>query len=265
MLSIINMTKLQQMLSLNQTLRSTAVEIIYLHQIAGLLLSAYFLLFIYPKTGLDQTLIAPYFDIATQNFPLKHQVFLEKFMHTGLKYCMIFIAIACLLAGLQPNTHKAYRASILKNFIDHHQKQFILAFVGMVASTSVISLLKSISMHGCPNDLTLYGGELPLLTLFEHLPAGVAAGHCFPGGHASGGFALMAFSFAFREQKPKFAAVMLALALVLGFSMGWAQMLRGEHFLSHNLWTAWLMWLVLFVLFTLKTLIEKTKDVSNTQ
>ena len=151
------------MSSLNQTLRSTAGKIIYLQQIAGLLLSAYFLLFIYPKTGLDQTLIAPYFDVATQSFPLKHQVFLEKFMHTGLKYCMIFIAIASLWAGLQTNIHAASGASIFNKFIGHSQKQFIWAFVGMVVSTSVVSFLKSISIHGCPNDLTLYGGNLPLL------------------------------------------------------------------------------------------------------
>ncbi len=191
---------------------------------------------------------------------------------------MIFIAIASLWAGLKPNTpghplsnslhefdspciHAAYGASFFKKFIGHSQKQFIWAFVGMLVSTSVVSFLKSVSMHGCPSDLTLYGGELPLLALFEHLPAGVAAGHCFPGGHASGGFALMAFYFAFREQKPKFAVVMLALALVLGFSMGWGQMMRGEHFLSHNLWTAWLVWAVLFVLLTLKNKSRKINDV----
>ncbi|MEQ1600101.1 MAG: phosphatase PAP2 family protein [Methylotenera sp.] len=244
---------------INQVFNFKIGKISYLQQIVGLLLSAYFLLFIYPKTGLDQALIAPYFDIATQSFPLKHQVFLEKFMHTGLKYCMIFIAITSLWAGLQANIHEASGASVFKKIIGNSQKQFIWLFVSMVASTSVISLLKSVSIHGCPNDLTLYGGELPLLALFEHLPAGVAAGHCFPGGHASGGFALMAFYFAFREAKPKFASVMLALALVLGFSMGWAQMMRGEHFLSHNLWTAWLVWAVLVVLFTLKILIEKNK------
>jgi membrane-associated PAP2 superfamily phosphatase len=247
------------MSSLNQTLRSTAGKIVYLQQIVSLLLSAYFLLFIYPKMGLDQTLIAPYFDIATHSFPLKHQVFLEKFMHTGLKYCMIFVAIASLLVGLQANIHAPSRPSFLNKFIGNHQKQFIWAFIGMLVSTSVVSFFKNISIHGCPNDLTLYGGNLPLLGLFEHLPKGVAAGHCFPGGHASGGFALMAFYFAFREQKPRFATVMLVLALVLGFSMGWGQMMRGEHFLSHNLWTAWLVWAVLFTLFTLKILIEKNK------
>lgn len=247
------------MSSLNQTLRSNVGEIFYPQQIVGLLLSAYFLLLIYPKTGLDQTLIAPYFDAATHSFPLKHQFFLEKFMHIGLKYCMIFIAITSLWAGLQTSIHKPYRASIFNKFSSNPQKQFIWVFAGMLLSTSAVSYLKSISIHGCPSDLTVYGGELPLLALFEHLPAGVVAGHCFPGGHASGGFALMAFYFAFKDTKPKLAKLGLFGGLVIGFAMGWAQMMRGEHFLSHNLWTAWVVWLVLFVLFALKRLIEKNK------
>lgn len=247
------------MSSLNQTSSLNIAKNFHQKQVAGLLLAAILLIFIYPKTGLDAYLIAPYFDAATQSFPLKHQFFLEQIMHTGLKYCMIFVAIASLWAGLRLNIHAAPGASILSKWIGNHQKQFIWAFVGMVVSTSVVSYLKSISMHGCPNDLSLYGGELPLLGLFEQLPAGVAAGHCFPGGHASGGFALMAFYFAFREQKPKFAVKMLALALVLGFVMSLAQMMRGEHFLSHNLWTAWLVWLVLFVLFTIKRRFWKNK------
>ena len=245
--------------AINQAFNFKIGKISYLQQIVGLLFSAFFLLFIYPKTGLDQTLIAPYYDAATNSFPLKHQVFLEQFMHTGLKYCMVFVAISSLLAGLRGNIHAASRASFFARIKLLFKNPYFMAFIGMLVSTSVVSFLKSISMHGCPKDLIQYGGELPLFALFEHLPAGVAAGHCFPGGHASGGFALMAFYFAFRDHKPKFAKVMLALALLFGFSMGWAQMMRGEHFLSHNLWTAWLVWAVLFVLFTLKKLIEKNK------
>lgn len=259
MQSVINMRKLQKIESLNKTSRTNVGEFIYTKHIIGLLLSAYFLLFIYPKTGLDQTLIAPYFDAATHSFPLKHQFFLENFMHIGLRYCMIFIAIASLWAGLQASIHEPYRASIFNKFSCNPEQQFIWVFAAMLLSTSTVSYLKSISIHGCPSDLTLYGGELPILALFERLPAGVVAGHCFPGGHASGGFALMAFYFAFKETKPKLAKMGLFGGLVIGFAMGWAQMMRGEHFLSHNLWTAWVVWLVLFVLFTLKNQIEKNK------
>lgn len=231
------------MSSFNQTFTLSAGKNFYQQHIVGLLLSAYFLVAIYPTTGLDQFLIAPYFDAATQSFPLKHQVFLEEFMHLGLKYCMIFVAISTLALGLAANKIAPLRASI-----GIYKKQFFWVFVGMVLSTSAVSILKHFSIHGCPNELTMYGGNLPLLKLFEHLPIGVEAGHCFPAGHASGGFALIAFYFAFRDYKPKFAVVMLALALVLGFIMGWGQMMRGEHFLSHNLWTAWVVWLVCIVL-----------------
>lgn len=214
-------------------------------QLMVLLISALFLLFIYPRTGLDQALIAPYFDVATQSFPLKHHVFLDTFMHAGLKYCIILIAVLSLLMALRASIYAPYRTSFFARFKIFVKNAYFLAFIDMVLSTSVVSFLKSISMHGCPNDLTVYGGNLPLFALFEVLPKGVAAGHCFPGGHASGGFALMAFYVVFRLQKPAFANAMLVLALMLGFCMGWSQMMRGEHFLSHTLWTAWVVWLVL--------------------
>lgn len=221
----------------------------YQQNIWGLLAFAVLMLFVYPKTGIDHHLIAPYYDVATQSFLLKHHLFLENFMHTGLKYCMILIAICTLLLGLAGNRIAPLRASITP-----YKKPLLWTFVAMLLSTSAVSTLKSFSMHGCPSDLITYGGNLPLLGLFEHIPQGIQAGHCFPGGHASGGFALMAFFFAFRGYKPNFAMAMLALALVLGFSMGWAQMMRGEHFLSHNLWSAWVVWLVCLVCRLFQTL-----------
>jgi membrane-associated PAP2 superfamily phosphatase len=203
------------------------------------LLLAAFMLWLYPATSLDANLIAPYFDAPSHSFPLSHHWFFENVMHTGLKYCMIIVAVGVLLAWLAGFKFQALQPL---------QQQYLWVFVGMVLATSVVSILKHSSIHGCPHDLTLYGGNLPLLGLFEHLPAGIQAGHCFPGGHASGGFALMAFYFAFREQKPTFAKTMLALGLLMGFAMGWTQMMRGEHFLSHNLWTAWVVWMVLLAL-----------------
>jgi membrane-associated PAP2 superfamily phosphatase len=226
-------------------------------QVIGLLVSAYFLIVIYTNTGLDQTLIAPYFDASSHRFALKHDPFLEQFMHLGLKYCMVAVALTSLAIALRANIRAPFKASFFARFKSLFNNPYFLAFIGMLASTTTVSFFKSTSIHGCPMDLTLYGGDLPLLPLFAHLPAGVEAGHCFPGGHASGGFALMAFYFAFKEGKPYFASAMLILSLLLGFTMGWAQMMRGEHFLSHNLWSAWLVWLVLFVMFTAKKIVEK--------
>ena len=200
-----------------------------------LLLSALFLIFIYPKTGLDQRLIAPYFDAVNQQFSLKHHWVLETVLHTGLKYSLIVLAISTLIISQLGPLYARLKA---------YRQRLFWVFMLMLISTTAISILKSVSVHGCPNDLAQYGGDLPYLQLFESLPIGVAMGKCFPGGHASGGFALMAFYFAFNDVQPKFAKCMLLLALTLGFVMGWAQMMRGEHFLSHNLWSAWLIWAI---------------------
>ena len=228
-----------------------------LTQLLGLLVTAYFLIFVYPVTGLDQILIAPYFDMSAHRFTLKHDHFLEQFMHLGLKYCMVAIAITSLMLALRGNTRAPSSLPFFSRFKYLVHNPYFLAFVGMAISTTTVSIFKSLSMHGCPSDLSLYGGDLPLFSLFAHLPAGIKAGHCFPGGHASAGFSLMAFYFAFQESKPDFARAMLLLSLVVGFAMGWAQMMRGAHFMSHNLWSAWLVWLVLFVMFTTKKIIEK--------
>ena len=198
-----------------------------------LMASALFLIFIYPKTGLDQQLIAPYFNAINHQFALKHSWFLENVMHSGLKYGLVLIAISTLLASFVGHIYGPLKA---------YQARLLWAFMLMLISTTAVSIVKSYSMHGCPNDLTQYGGNLPYLQLFDALPNGVAMGKCFPGGHASGGFALMAFYFAFSDVQPKFARMMLVVSLCLGFVMGWTQMMRGEHFLSHNLWSAWLVW-----------------------
>ncbi len=204
-------------------------------QLVCLMVSALFLIFIYPKTGLDQQLIAPYFNAINHQFALKHSWFLESVMHSGLKYGLVLIAISTLLASFVGHIYCPLKA---------YQQRLLWVFVVMLVSTTAIAILKSVSMHGCPNDLTQYGGDLPYLQLFDALPIGVAMGKCFPGGHASGGFALMAFYFAFSDVQPRFAKSMLLISITLGFVMGWAQMMRGEHFLSHNLWSAWLVWAI---------------------
>ena len=97
----------------------------------------------------------------------------------------------------------------------------------------------------------MYGGYAPFERLFERMPAHAAGGSCFPGGHASGGFALMAFYFGLRDVQARYARLALAVALALGMVMGWAQMMRGAHFLSHNIWSAWIVWTFMALMYHL--------------
>ena len=211
----------------------------YWCQLLILLAVAFVLLFVYPKTGLDQLFIAPYFDVLQHRFTLKHDWFFENILHAGLKYLMVVIALTVLTLWLF-----SYKINQLKQY----RRPLIWTFIAMLLATTTVTIVKHFSNHACPWDLAMYGGNQPLLALFEALPQGVEPGQCFPGGHASGGFALWAFYFAFKQTNPKLAQLGLYSGLVFGFLMGWAQMMRGAHFLSHNLWTAWFVWLVLCLL-----------------
>jgi len=223
---------------------------------------ALFLVLIYPRTGLDALLISPFYDTKILSFPLKGDWFLENIMHQCLKYLMVGISL--MMLGLWVLGLKIWASGVAKlenllglnhsfnpknSLIQIYHRQFLWVFVAMLIASTAISILKHFSVHACPWSLLLYGGTQPLIPLFGHLPSGAEPGHCFPGGHASGGFALIAFYFAFRDTEPKLAKVGLTAGMVLGFAMGWAQMMRGAHFMSHNLWTAWIVWIILLVLY----------------
>ncbi len=104
---------------------------------------------------------------------------------------------------------------------------------------SVVSLLKHTSHIHCPYDLVDYGGTTPFRSLLDwntyssfYLQYG--NGNCFPGGHASGGYAFMSSYFVLPE---KYKKIGIAIGLLMGTYMGAYQLLRGAHFMSHILFT----------------------------
>ncbi|MDO9450275.1 MAG: phosphatase PAP2 family protein [Rugosibacter sp.] len=203
---------------------------------------AAFMVVVYPFTGWDQWFIAPYYSALAHAFPLRNDHFMQVVMHAGLKDVVIgaaMLVLAIFLLSFKVKKLMSYR------------RQSAWVLLGMVLADSAVSLLKQQSIHACPWDVMQYGGDKPWLSLFAVLPDGVAPGHCFPAGHASAGFALMAFYFAMRDTKPVCAKFVLLFALAYGFVMGWAQMMRGAHFFSHTVWSAWVVWMVLLLLHAL--------------
>lgn len=69
-------------------------------------------------------------------------------------------------------------------------------------------------------------------------------GHCFPSGHAVAAFAFFGVYFFWRARRPALARLALAGVFALGIAFGWAQWVRGAHFVSHTLWSAWLCWVI---------------------
>lgn len=197
---------------------------------------------LFALTPLDRILIAPYYDGQAHAFPLRDAFFMQDVLHSGLKLVVVGIGIMVLGAFLL--------TFIVPQWVGQ-RRRLLWLFSAMVLASLLVSVLKQTSTQHCPWDLADYGGYAPYSGLFDALPAGITAGKCFPGGHAAGGFALIAFYFALRDVQLRYAQLGLAGGLLLGSLMGWAQMMRGAHFLSHNLWSAWVVWACLAVYYQL--------------
>lgn len=181
----------------------------------------------FPVGGaIDMQLIHPWIDSAG-NFPLKNNWFLVEINHKLIKHLVIGFFVIILLSWIA-----SFKFDQLKAF----KWQLGYLFWVSVLSTVLIGLLKSHSAHACPWSMTES-------TAFGYVwDFSATQGHCFPGGHASTGFSLLTGFFVFRKSNPKIAYFFLCLGLVLGFITGLGQMMRGAHFLSHNLWTGWIIY-----------------------
>jgi membrane-associated PAP2 superfamily phosphatase len=162
---------------------------------------------------LDRQLIAPFYDPALREFPLRRSWGFEALGHTALKWLMLGFWSFCLAWGGPLRRGALYMALI----------------------AAVVAALKHYSPVSCPWDLPEYGGAKP------------DAGRCLPAAHPITGFALFGLVLALSEQ-PRAARYALAAALLVGVVAGAVQVVRGAHFPSHVLWTGWIAWAVTLAL-----------------
>ncbi|OGA96323.1 MAG: phosphatidic acid phosphatase [Burkholderiales bacterium RIFCSPHIGHO2_12_FULL_61_11] len=141
----------------------------------------------------------------------------------------------------------ALLAAVFKPFGDLQQlpmpRRTQLALTTLLALL-VISNIKLHSRSSCPWDLQSFGGAASYVSHWAWGIGDGGSGGCFPAGHASAGFAFLGGFFAFRHGLPRTARRWLAGALLAGFVLGFAQQVRGAHYMSHTLWTAWFCWTV---------------------
>ncbi len=191
---------------------------------AILIFSLAILIYVFPVDGkIDVALIHPWMD-QFGNFTERDNWYLVHLNHKVFKNLLIVVYVSFLVLWLA-----SFKIEKLK------PSRWLYGYMFMVSllSTALISVLKSQSSHACPWDMV----EKTTTGFMWNFTA--THGHCFPGGNASTGFALITGFFVFRLIQPKRAWFYLLAGLALGFMMGWGQMMRGAHFLSHNLWTGW--------------------------
>lgn len=207
-----------------------------------LLYFAVLIAFVGQYTDIDLRLADAMFRVADRVFPWKDNWFATVFMHRWVKYFLIVAGVSSL--GLL--IADFYRSSRWLNY--DTRKRFAVVALSFIVVPAVISMLKSQSIHHCPWDLQRYGGYAPYLRLFDALPEGIKAGHCFPAGHASSGLWLAAFFVFWLPGRPRMACFMFMTGLLPGLMLGWVQQLRGAHFLTHTLWSAWIASLLIVIL-----------------
>jgi membrane-associated PAP2 superfamily phosphatase len=184
--------------------------------------------------GLDYVLTAAFFDPATQSFPLRHDFWTETVLHDAVKVPVIAFTAALLVSALLPPSHlRPSRGTCL----------FLLT--SMALGSGIVSAIKHMVSTACPKALSMYGGRYPELLPWEALPAGLSPGHCWPGGHSATAFCLFGLYLVLRDNgKRTQAQLALGLVLCLGLLLSAAQVARGAHFASHQVWTALLCWYV---------------------
>ena len=185
-------------------------------------------------TRLDDAVTRLFYSDALQAFPLQNSVWLDWLNHRLAKYAVAVSVLWLLYSSLRRrDSRRAFTAGM------------------MMLATAAVSSLKARSAHSCPWDMAAYGGSAEHFPTLAVTPLNAGPGHCFPGGHASAGFALMALYFYWQTSHPGRARMALWGGVLAGMLMGLGQVARGAHFLSHNLWSGWVVWLVCVLGFAL--------------
>lgn len=174
---------------------------------------------------------------------------LDFLLYDGIKRGLI-IAYVLLLLTLVIGYKTAW--------VQRHKKQLSLLILSAIFVPMVIVSLKNVTNTPCPKDCRMYGGIYPNIGVLDPYPKEFCQKskiRCWPAGHASFGFALMAFYFVF--ERKRHAIMALAGALTVAWSMGGYKILKGDHFLSHTIVAMIMGWLIILIL---KQILDRYMD-----
>ena len=204
-------------------------------------------LIIIEATGLDIWLQNKFYDVDAKTWLVdRHNTVLDWVFYTGPKSIIIAIGGVLTLTAL---------TGLISEKLTPYRVALWWTVLAMAVIPAGASLAKATTHIHCPRELTIYGGKAiynpmtdKMVGQFKTQPAGVKQGRCFPAGHASGGFALMAFALLLPPSRRKWAYI---AGIGTGCWMATYQMLNGAHFLSHTivttLWAVFVTQLVLYV------------------
>ena len=154
-------------------------------------------------------------------------------IHTGGRSLVRLVAAVVLVSWI---------ATFFSERLRPWRRRAGFAFLAVALSTGIVGGLKAITNVDCPWDLAEFGGDRPYVTLFADRPDSLPHAACFPGAHASSGFALVFGYFLLRGRSRRRANWALFGATIVGVIFSIGQEARGAHFLSHDLTAAAIVW-----------------------
>lgn len=190
---------------------------------------------LFENTRIDLMLADWIYGLEGGRWTLKHNYLFSTILHDDAKSmvkAMLNIIIVLAIASNWIGWLKPYRRAL-----------WYLA-LAIFVSTLLVNVGKRITHVDCPWSLTRYGGGKPYIRLLEPSVEKLGYGKCFPAGHASAGYALLAFYFFLLYIRPTWRYYGLGIGIAVGMVFGITQQLRGAHFLSHDLWTISVCWFI---------------------
>ena len=210
------------------------------HVAFGVPLALALLAWLASHSGLDVAVTDLFYDAESARFPAHDSYWLELLGHRVAKLLIWAVALALLASAFA--TERSRRSP-------NERRAILLALLAMALGPMLVSALKHSTGHHCPWDLRTYGGFADVSHAW--FVSSAEAGHCFPSGHASAGFALISLYFLGHAiDRPRVAHIGLLVALLAGTAFSAVRVVQGAHFLSHNLWAAAIDWFAAALVFT---------------
>ena len=163
----------------------------------------------------------------------RDQPWLRFIFYDGVKKLYFGIVIIFSVLIFSPSLARFGLPVACAKSFDQQTLKVILA--SLILIPLFVNGLKAVTNVPCPKDLALFGGNYPHITLFRgYPPEFLQQGpiRCYPAGHASGGFALMALSLLGKTRRAQ--TTIASAACVLGWVVGLYKMGIGDHFLGHT-------------------------------
>ncbi|MDD2057249.1 phosphatase PAP2 family protein [Pseudomonas sp. GD03860] len=236
----------------------------YLANLGIPLLFAMLVFLLFDLTSLDRLISNLLLDPATGQFPLLHDQWFEKVTHKWPRILPNWTGEAAIIGSLlsfiwpllakrprlaNSRLLETSRIAPLLRLVAAHRRDFLFVVVAFALCTTVIHYLKSHTSVYCPVETTLYGGSQLRTEWYEQFSwlSKAGEGRCWPGGHASSGFTLLALYFVARRYRWHHSRTLLVAILLLGFVYGTTRVLQGWHYMSHTFWAGIFVWLTTWV------------------